>query len=390
MLQRAGVANVQNTYLALHALLLSTFMEAAPSAFPPSSASTSTSVDDVSLNLCSVCVELVWVFARTFLNAEAFNSLATATELRNSFSEFLKRMTAWFPFNKPTQAASDAAGVMFGLSLNYAKLAATLAPQAPPILLPRHRNGWRYRVRAIDAAWGGMKTSKSKSKAATNEVAFRLAAEWIEDCLAPATDALAPAISATAYADLLPVIHTLATRPGDILEALLPAVLRQPSSSGKRRASDAFLVALLWTHEDRFSTLPFFVPTSSAARAGVSAWIASTPRTLWELAARDPAASETLLRFLLDLGTRAASFERPFSLVDSAAFPAVAGKLAPFFHLTHPAKGAIEGPWAKLPVGVQRLALDVARIWTPLEPRLGAAVGAAVRGTWAQAYWTRG
>lgn len=127
-----------------------------------------------------MCVELVWVFARTFLQHENFDSLPTANELRSSFGEFVKRMTGWFPFTK-SSAASEVAVIQFGLSLNYAKLAAVLAPRPPSIVLPRRKDGWRYRVRATDAAWAGMKSSSGK--AASNEAAFRMAAEWIEDCL---------------------------------------------------------------------------------------------------------------------------------------------------------------------------------------------------------------
>lgn len=208
----------------------------------------------------------------------------------------------------------------------------------------------------------------------------------------PSQDVLAQSISAQDYSELLPVIWTLIQRPSaSIGETFLTAVLRQASTSGKRRASDAFLISLIWKHEDRYSTLPFFIPTSSPARPLIHTWVANTPRTLWEIAGRDPEASEQLLRFLLDLGTRAASFEHPFSLLSRDAFPGMAAKLMPFFHLTHPSKGAVAGPWAKLPVNTQRLALDVARVWAPFDDngRLAAAVTRAVYGTWAQAYWAR-
>lgn len=204
---------------------------------------------------------------------------------------------------------------------------------------------------------------------------------------------LAPTISAAAYAELLPVIWVLFSSPGaSIGEAFLTAVMRQAGTSSKRRLSDAFLTALIVAHEDRFSTLAFYIPLSSPTRALVTAWLSSAPRTLWELGARDTDASETLLRLLLEIGKRGASgYEAPYSLVSPEVFAPIAAKFAPFFHLTHPARGAVEGPWAKLPTATQRLALDVARVWVPLDDsgRLASAVDCAVRGTWAKPYWSR-
>jgi pre-rRNA-processing protein IPI1 len=228
-----------------------------------------------------------------------------------------------------------------------------------------------------------------KEKEGPNAVAFRLAGEWVEDCLAPSTDALAPTLGAQAYADLLPVVRTLAVRPGPALEAFAESALRLQGSSTKRRSADALLAELLWVHEDRFSPLPFFVPPNSAARTALTTWLSAAPRTLWELGARDPVASDALLSLLREIAVRAPSFSRPFSLVNPADLPPIAGKLGPFFHLAHPSRGPIQGPWAKLPEHTQRLALDVARLWMPLEPRLAESVAAAVRGTWAEAYWDR-
>lgn len=109
------------------------------------------------------------------------------------------------------------------------------------------------------------------------------------------------------------------------------------------------------------------------------------------MGARDPETSETLLRFLLDIGTRGPTgFDAPYSLIAPGVFAAIAAKMGPFFHLAHPTKGAVEGPWAKVPTSTQRLALDVARVWTQFDEsgRLAGAVTRAVQGTWAEAHWS--
>lgn len=156
----------------------------------------------------------MWVFARTFFESSDFGSLPAAAELKSSFSDYVRRMSGWFPFNKGSLAATDASAIMFELSLHYAKLAAVLAPKAPAITLARRKDGWRYRVRAIEAAWAGLKTG-SGGKAASNDAAFRFAAEWIEECLVSAKE-------------------IRATRPPRIADAFVGTKPRRSCSSAER------------------------------------------------------------------------------------------------------------------------------------------------------------
>lgn len=351
-------------------------MEAAPSAFSVSSTATT---DQVALDLCSVCVSLVTVCARALLAQADFASLESAKELRAAFAEFLKRMAAYFPFGRGEGAASAASDAVFGMSLNYAKLAVALAPVAPSIA---PQPVWKRRVRAIDTAWRGV--------SARSDPALAAAAEWVAACLAPPADALAPQLAPASYTELLPVVRSLLLRPAtaELGTQFVHAVLRQASASSKRRASDAFLAALFHTHEDRWGTTPFFVPLGSGLRAGFQKWLASVPKTLWELGNKDQEASEGLLRFLLELGRRAPNgLEGPYSLVEAGELEGLAAKLAPFFWV---AQRSMPGPWGRLDEGAQRLALDVARVWAPLDARLATAVAeAAATRPWANEYWAR-
>lgn len=362
----------------MHNLLLSTFMEATASAFKPSG-----KPDETSIDLCSVCVGLVGQFAHALLESEAFESLSTASELRSAFGDFLKRQAAWFPYDRADTPSQE----LFTLSLSYAQLAALLAPHTPAITTPK-RGGWRARVRAIEAARPKPDTTKSAS---TNAAALTAAQEWVEDRLAP-QDALSQ-LSASAYTELLPVIWSLALRDVSILDPLLAAVQKQQSTSAKRRASDEFLTRLLETHEDPHSSLPLFIPLRSQSRVAMNNWLASVPRTLWELGGRDPAATDKLLRLLLYLGNR--TFEAPYSLVTPDSLLSIAGKIGPFFHIAHPTKGGIEGPWSKLGEKEQRLALDVVRSWARYDEAglLSAAVDRAIQAPaapeWAKLYWSR-
>jgi pre-rRNA-processing protein IPI1 len=69
----------------------------------------------------------------------------------------------------------------------------------------------------------------------------------------------------------------------------------------------------------------------------------------------------------------------------------MASRFATFFHLTHPTKGDIPGPWVRMEdVKLQKLALDVAKVWTEwdVDEGLKRSVGKAVKGIeWASGYW---
>ena len=75
---------------------------------------------------------------------------------------------------------------------------------------------------------------------------------------------------------------------------------------------------------------------------------------------------------------------------DEQSFPSVAKKLAPFYHLHHPSKGSVPGPWTRL-VGLEtrRLGLDMAVVWAQWDDALRRAVDLAVKGVDGdRAYWT--
>jgi hypothetical protein len=65
------------------------------------------------------------------------------------------------------------------------------------------------------------------------------------------------------------------------------------------------------------------------------------------------------------------------------------GKLARFFHLSHPTRGDIAGPWARLGSRLQKLTLDLACVWREwdngtLERNVDKAVAAD---RWAKDHW---
>lgn len=179
---------VQQLYNQLHSLLLATFLEAAPTAFSPSSSSLTTT-DQVSLELCSITASLTELLARFSLGDHTQPPHALFSTVRSQASDFLKRMAAWFPFTNPslTTTITTPSGVspLFELSLAYSKLAILLAPKPKSLEYPRGKKevGWKARVRATEESWKAMRADvrgKGKGKGRSADGwALEEVAEWI-------------------------------------------------------------------------------------------------------------------------------------------------------------------------------------------------------------------
>jgi pre-rRNA-processing protein IPI1 len=144
----------------------------------------------------------------------------------------------------------------------------------------------------------------------------------------------------------------------------------------------------LQIHDSPSPVLPFFIPLTSPVRPLLIQWLESLPRCLWETGNKDHLSSATILRFLLHTAQRSGS-----GLFDAKALQAVTQRLAPFFHINHPTKGTILGPWKRLGSRDLRwLCLDVACVMVSGDgaDALAIAVEAAVRvvGGEDQARWT--
>lgn len=193
--------------------------------------------------------------------------------------------------------------------------------------------------------------------------------------------------------------------PTSVGGAFFAHLLRQGSSSSIRTLGDRFIIDLIAVHEQRHLSRPFFVLPNSTTRPLIKQWVESVPKTMWELGNKDEPATERLLRFLLDMGLRGPdAYQKPYSILsglvrgpkrfagetDGQAFADLAKRLAPFFHLVHPQKGNIPGPWTRLvSPAVRRLGLDMALVWSKYDAVLAGAVKAAVeRSEVDRLYWT--
>lgn len=186
----------QQLYLQLHPLMLSSFLESAPTAFSPSQTSlTPAAADDVSLELCTVTASLTERLAHAVLSRQSASASPSPLikEVRSTASDFLRRMSAYFPFHSPRPSSRTSPNGLtpeLELSLSYANLAVLLAPAPIPLSYPlgfKRDIGWKERVRAIETAWKSMREqSRNESKGKGKKIegwALDEVAEWIVNIL---------------------------------------------------------------------------------------------------------------------------------------------------------------------------------------------------------------
>nr|XP_018262460.1 pre-rRNA-processing protein IPI1 [Kwoniella dejecticola CBS 10117]OBR84618.1 pre-rRNA-processing protein IPI1 [Kwoniella dejecticola CBS 10117] len=346
-----GVASVlSQLYISLHPLLLSTFLENAPTAFSPSSSS-SASAEDIPLALCTTTASLTELLARAILTrSSGVPEIAAETkEVRSCISDFLKRMAAWFPFsssrlNVPTPSGLTAG---FELSLVYSNLAVLLAPRPVELVWPKDvrsttSTGWRDRAKAIEVAWTQMRArqitnakgkgkGKGKEKGA-DDWAMEEVASWVIEVLAPKKDVLSPSLTPAAYAAILPIVFSLITQPpshtadeddipSTVGSAFLAYLSRTSSTSSLRSIGDKFVISLTEIHEQRFPRYPFFIPTSNVElRRRIREWFESVPKVIWELGNKNEESTRILLDFLLRLGLKGkGALDERYSLLSGQA-----------------------------------------------------------------------
>ncbi|WWC70685.1 uncharacterized protein I206_104636 [Kwoniella pini CBS 10737] len=409
-----GIGSVlSQLYISLHPLLLSTFLENAPTAFSPSSTS-SGSAEDIPLALCTTTASLTELLARAVLTRSTQSS-SEIKEVRSCISDFLKRMAAWFPFSSTRLNVVTPSGLTAGfeLSLVYSNLAVLLAPRPVELIWPkdlRKEPGWRERIKAVEAAWSQMRArqnvkgkGKAKEKGADNW-AMEEVASWVIEVLGPKKDILSPSLTPAAYSAILPIIFSLIVQPpslsdeeedipSSVGEAFLSHLLSTSSTSSSRSTGDMFMISLIEIHEQRFPVYPFFIPTSSSViRTKTQQWFESIPKVIWELGNRDQESTRVLLDFLLHLGLKGkTAVDETYSILKGDSFSSVSSKLSPFFHLQHPSKGSLPGSWTRLSDDrVKRLALNVASVWSEWDDgQLKESATLAVRGSSLEAYWNR-
>ncbi|GAA5824040.1 hypothetical protein JCM3770_005133 [Rhodotorula araucariae] len=414
----------QPTLLALlHPTLLSSFLDSAPSAFTPTLASTpggaaaaqhaETVAAVLSVARALFGLELAGTGADAGAAAAAGAGAAArqARDARKMLVALLAHAAAYFPFggadalvsaappasgrggggSDAARAAAAAAGQderYMALNLAFAELSSLLVLSSSSF---------------SSAAAGASARGKGKNvrRAAERDgdgvegVVLERVQEWVVQALrgdltSPAHP-LGLALPASAFTALRPTLWALLNQLNhasatEVFGAVVAYFARASAGAGgggeAKRASGEFVAWAVLIHSSPAYTAPFTLAPLATQLEGLSAreqkanalalWLAGVPKWLWELGDRREDETELVLNVLLKLVQQA-----PKGLFPAQTLVALAPLLAPFFHLSHPARGDLPGPFTRLPADVQARALDLAALLVALDAGAGAGVRTA-------------
>ncbi|GAA5845165.1 hypothetical protein JCM9279_005460 [Rhodotorula babjevae] len=428
----AQVGNQQQPTLLqlLHPTLLSSFLDSAPTAFAPSLVAVQASGSSATLHADTVHAVLSVsraLFARELGVAAGAGAGAGAAEAaqasakrkrdaRKMLLALLGHAAPYFPFGADaltSPASTGSAGSRAEAAAKeerWMELNLAFAELSSLLVLSTSASAAEER-----AARGGAKgKGKGKGKKAGRGVAAEAARDKVEDVvlervqewvvqalrgeLTSPSHPLGLALPAQAFSSLRPTLWSLLNQPSaaqaaDVFGAAVDYFARAGAAGGgeAKKASGEFVAWAVLIHSCPSYLAPFSLSALASQLSGLSPreqsanalskWLAQLPRWLWELGTQGESETEMILTTLLKLVQQA-----PRGLFPSATLVALAPTLGPFFHLSHPSRGSMPGPFTKLSPSVQARALDLVALLAGLDGADGEAtkplreaVGRAVR-----------
>ncbi|KAI5119061.1 hypothetical protein M0805_001520 [Coniferiporia weirii] len=366
----------------VHPVLISTFLDCAPTVFSPSETS-----PEAELELVLAILEI----SRCLYGRLLRDGNATEDQKRVAQEELkalVGHMMVYFPFGENRMVVQDMKSeAMFQqMNLIYCELFSlrSLATAHED----KHREGMDGPIaKRRKLVHSGSKKLKASAASPSNQVA-RIQ-EYVIHCLngstAPSANGgtypLGQALTMQAYVALLPTLWWLldcpANEDGDpleVLDAILQHAIKAGSASGVKMVATEFVARLVLLQSEPSYRGTFRVGRNSSEgiQTSIQDWFLHLPKVLWELGDKHIAASELILLFFLRLS------QRRSWLNGGAVRTALCTRLRPFFTMQHATRGELRGPFAKLnktsadlktpdlkneeqhPAPLKRLALDVA------------------------------
>ncbi|KAI0375373.1 hypothetical protein BV20DRAFT_265919 [Pilatotrama ljubarskyi] len=394
------VTSAMHVARALQSTLVATFLDCAPAVFSPSSTPPEAELQMV-LVVCRICRSL---YGRILQNAaESGRSVETA---ESDLQAILSYLSPYFPFTisgpsttrrdiKVEQAFQD-------LNLIFCELSSflVLTSQGTDKHLPT-----THRPKARSSRAGPRSLQSSASAPVVSARQIERVSEYIVQLLRgeiPASgvpSSIPRSIAPQAYVSLLPTVWSLlngrqsevADASTTLFSAAVEHATKASSASAVKKHTIDFIGRLVLLDREPEYVGSFRSGRSQEQDAKLKEWILQLPKTLWELGANHPATTETIVRLLLRLS------QRRSPLFHAEVYAALRSRLIPYFTITHPTRGKLPGPFAKLPANspLRRLVLDLVATLVSQSTRqtnlgegdLIPGVEEAVRGTSEEAYW---
>ncbi|CED83304.1 Uncharacterized conserved protein [Phaffia rhodozyma] len=385
-------------YQSLHPLLLSTFLDAAPGAFDPSGSITQVSVAGEELELIAVVGELASVLGRTVMGNSESLPRETLSGVKKGLRTMLNHMAVYFPFNSSTFQKRDvkSESLLLSLSLAFSSLVAQVSLTHSSVAPRTKSSNPTERKKALEECYTRMR----KGTGASEKVLVDKVAVWVSELLrgetVSASSPLGQSLPSHTYEALLPTIWSLLCQPPPA-----PAVKTDQTASPVENGKNVSLLIgkAVFEHYNRLKSLdptkkigleflgrlclletftlyngpfrlrePSSVLTSGLA-SEVENFFKTLPRIIWEAGSKDLQLSELVLRLTQTM----------LKTYLNRILPAILPSFPSYFTMNIPSRGALPGPWTKLPLEgrgrvVRMLAIDTAWLLCNLSILEGSAV----------------
>ncbi|KAF8973998.1 hypothetical protein BDZ97DRAFT_1647832 [Flammula alnicola] len=392
--QLASVEFVSHLANTLHSTIIETYLDCAPAVFSPSSTPSETEVQ-----LIVVIARIVQSLYHVIMQSPENIDQAHIVRLES----IVNYMVPYFPASS-RDAKLEQSYEEFNLI--FCELTSLAVNAAEDAAFRSHQTR-KARGRPSTHPTGPKSRPTIQTDRVTQYIIRRLRGE-------PASSAqVGVPINPTAYRALLPTVWALisvtssassAQDSEEVLHATLDHATKVTSKSACKRLTVEFVARLMLLGLEPHYRGNFNSDRDPAVKAKFDAWFLHLPQVLWELGSSNlpsteatrlmcsPTPSQVILRTLLRVLQR-----RP-KAAQSEIIASLQSRLVPYFYMDHPSRGALPGPYKKLPVSsvsrVRLLALDVATTAMSLDKNegkefegLSRAVGLAVAGEEEQDYW---
>ncbi|KAJ3935344.1 MAG: hypothetical protein NXY57DRAFT_990459 [Lentinula lateritia] len=331
----------------LHPTLVSVFLDCAPAVFSPSNGPPETEMDSISA---------VVSITRTLYSLIIQDS-SPASAAIEELQIMLGYMAPFFPFHSNGRKDVKIEQTFQDLNFTYCDLTSRLVPASRPSAAASHPTTSRGKK----ARHFGNDASQANR---VQEYVLEILQEQVS------TPQLVRGLTSTAYNSLLPTIWSLLNysgrneeqleRSGEVLEAVVEHAVKIGSKSVLKRSTFDFVARLVLLETDVRYQGAFRLKTRTKADKLIEEWLTQLPQILWELGSSNPSVSEAIVLFLLRL------LQRRSKILHDNTLASLQTRFAPYFHITHPTRGEILGPFNKLPKnglsspsGLRRRVLDV-------------------------------
>ncbi|KAH7880643.1 uncharacterized protein C8R40DRAFT_1165590 [Lentinula edodes] len=331
----------------LHPTLVSVFLDCAPAVFSPSNGPPETETDSISA---------VVSITRTLYGLIMQDS-SPASAAIEELQIMLGYMAPFFPFHSNGRKDVKIEQTFQDLNFTYCDLTSRLVPASRTSAAASHPTTSRGKK----ARHFGNDASQANR---VQEYVLEILQEQVS------SSQLVRGLTSTAYNSLLPTIWSLLNysgrneeqleRSGEVLEAVVEHAVKVGSKSALKRSTFDFVARLVLLETDVRYQGAFRLQTSTKADKLIEEWLTQLPQILWELGSSNPSVSEAIILFLLRL------LQRRSKILHENTLASLQTRFAPYFHITHPTRGEILGPFNKLPKnglsspsGLRRRVLDV-------------------------------